>query len=80
MKKSLIIFISGILFVSYIIPLLDGLSSWFLTWVETKKIKHGKLINQANFEAQDVEIKTPQMGFYIPEENEYKDEESENDF
>lgn len=35
---ELLFFILGILFVQYGIPLFDGISSWFLTWIEAKKI------------------------------------------
>ena len=39
---ELLYFILGILFMQYIIPLLEGLCTWFLIWIETKK---NKLIN-----------------------------------
>ena len=45
---ELLYFILGILFVTYVIPLLDGILAWFLTWVEAKKAKQSEVINQAN--------------------------------
>ena len=45
---ELLYFILGILFVTYVIPLLDGISSWFLTWIEAKKVKQSEVINQTN--------------------------------
>jgi hypothetical protein len=45
---ELLYFILGILFVTYVIPLMDGISSWFLTWVEAKKAKQSEVIHQTN--------------------------------
>lgn len=45
---ELLYFILGIIFVTYVIPLLDGISAWFLTWVEAKKSKQSEIISQAN--------------------------------
>ena len=45
---ELLYFILGIIFVTYIIPLLDGISAWFLTWVEAKKTKQSEIINLTN--------------------------------
>ena len=75
MKKSLIIFTSGILFISCIIPILDSITSLICTWLESKKYK---IINQANNNEEQLEVKTPQVGFYIPSE-ENRSEEEEND-
>jgi hypothetical protein len=36
---ELLYFILGILFVQYIIPIVDGISAWFLTWIEVKRAK-----------------------------------------
>ena len=43
---ELLYFILGFVFAVYLIPLLDGLSAWFLTWVEAKKTKQAEIINQ----------------------------------
>ena len=45
---ELLYFILGILFVQFVIPLLDGIAGWFLTWVEAKKAKQSSVINDAN--------------------------------
>lgn len=78
---ELLYFILGILFVTYVIPLLDGISSWFLTWVEAKKAKQSEVINQTNIKmrqaAASAEEDPPRrpIGFRVPdEEEEYEDE------
>ena len=74
-------FILGIIFVTYIIPLLDGISAWFLTWVEAKKAKQSEIINLTNIKmrqaATSAEEDSPKrlIGFRMPdEEEEYEDE------
>ena len=47
---ELLYFILGIVFVQYIIPIFDGITGWFLTWVEAKKAKQSQVINQANIQ------------------------------
>ena len=78
---ELLYFILGIVFVTYVIPLLDGISSWFLTWVEAKKAKQSEVINQTNIKmrqaAASAEEDPPRrpIGFRVPdEEEEYEDE------
>lgn len=44
----LIYFILGVLFIQYGIPILDGLCSWFLSWIEAQKIEQSIKVNQAN--------------------------------
>lgn len=79
---ELLYFILGILFVTYVIPLLDGISAWFLTWVEAKKAKQSEVINQANIKmrqaAASAEEDPPRrpIGFRVPdEEEEYEEDE-----
>ena len=81
---KLLYFIFGFTFISYIIPILDGISSWLLTWVETKKVKHSEIINQTNIKirqaAASAEKDSPHksiIGFRMPdlEEEEYEDDE-----
>ena len=79
---ELLYFILGILFVTYVIPLMDGISSWFLTWVEAKKAKQSEVINQTNIKmrqaAASAEEDPPrrQIGFRVPdEEEEYEEDE-----
>ena len=78
---ELLYFILGIIFVTYIIPLLDGISAWFLTWVEAKKTKQSEIINLTNIKmrqaATSAEEDSPKrlIGFRMPdEEEEYEDE------
>ena len=42
---ELLYFILGIFFISNLVPIVDGLSSWFLTWVELKKTNLSEKIN-----------------------------------
>lgn len=79
---ELLYFILGILFVTYVIPLLDGVSAWFLTWVEAKKAKQSEVINQTNIKmrqaAASAEEDPPRrpIGFRVPdEEEEYEEDE-----
>lgn len=78
---ELLYFILGIIFVTYVIPLLDGISAWFLTWVEAKKAKQSEVINLTNIKmrqaATSAEEDFPKrlIGFRMPdEEEEYEDE------
>lgn len=79
---ELLYFILGILFVTYVIPLLDGILAWFLTWVEAKKAKQSEVINQTNIKmrqaAASAEEDPPRrpIGFRVPdEEEEYEEDE-----
>lgn len=45
---ELLYFILGILFISYLLPIVEGLSSWLLAWLEAKKATQSEIINQAN--------------------------------
>ena len=79
---ELLYFILGILFVTYVNPLMDGVSSWFLTWVEAKKAKQSEVINQTNIKmrqaAASAEEDPPRrpIGFRVPdEEEEYEEDE-----
>ena len=82
---ELLYFILGIIFVTYVIPLLDGISAWFLTWVEAKKAKQSEIINQINIKIrQDVasaEQDSPHkpIGFRIPDPEENEEEEYEDE-
>ena len=81
---ELLYFILGILFVQYGIPLLDGISSWFLTWVEAKKARQSEVINQTNIKMRqaaasaDQDPPRRQIGFCVPD-SEYQDEEGDED-
>lgn len=82
---ELLYFILGILFVQYGIPIIDGISAWFLTWVEAKKARQSSVINQANIEmrkaAASADIDPPRrpIGFRMPDAEELEEEENEED-
>ena len=81
---ELLYFILGILFIQYFIPLVEGISAWFLTWVEMKKTKCGEIINQSNINmrqaAASAEEDLPRraIGFCAPDD-EIEEEEDENE-
>ena len=82
---ELLYFILGIIFVSYIIPIIDGISSWFLTWVEAKKSKQSEIVNKANIKMRqdaasvDQDPPTRQIGFQIPDDDQEEEEVIEDD-
>lgn len=82
---ELLYFILGILFVQVFIPIIDGISAWFLTWVEAKKAKQSSIINDANIKmrkaAASAEEDPPrrQIGFRMPDAEELEEEEYEED-
>lgn len=82
---ELLYFILGIVFVTYVIPLLDGISAWFLTWVEAKKAKQSSVINDANIKmrkaAASAEEDPPRrlIGFRVPDAEELEEEEYEDE-
>jgi hypothetical protein len=78
---ELLYFIFGIVFVQYIIPIVDGLSAWFLTWVEAKRSKQSNVVNEANIKmrqaAASAEEDPPRrpIGFRVPDEEEENEED-----
>lgn len=82
---ELLYFILGILFVQYFIPLLDGLSSWFLTWIEAKKAKQSEVINLTNIKmrqaATSADSDGPKrlIGFCREDEEDYEEEEDDEE-
>ena len=82
---ELLYFILGIVFVTYIIPLLDGVSTWFLTWVEAKKVQQSNIINDVNIKmrqaAASAETDPPKrkIGFCAPDPEKNEEEEEEAD-
>ena len=80
---ELLYFILGFSFASFGIPIIEGVCSWFLTWIEAKKAKQSDAINQANIKmrkeaasADQGEPHMAQIGFQIPDVDK---EESEDD-
>lgn len=82
---ELLYFILGILFVQFVIPILDGIAGWFLTWVEAKKAKQSSVINDANIKmrqaAASAEADPPmrKIGFCAPDPEENEEEEDDVD-
>jgi len=80
---ELLYFILGILFVSYAIPLLDGLSGLVLTWMEAKKAKQSEIINLTNIKmrqaAASAEDDTPKRLIGFCREDDYEEEEDDDD-
>ena len=81
----LMYFILGILFVQYVIPLLDGITTWFLAWVEAKKSKQSVIINDVNIqmrqaaEAAEQDPPRRQIGFCVDDAEDQEDEEDEDE-
>ena len=78
---ELLYFILGILFVQYAIPLIDGISAWFLTWIEAKKAKQSGIINDANIKMRQAAASAEEdpsrrpIGFRVPDEEEENEDE-----
>ena len=81
---ELLYFILGFVFAVYLIPLLDGLSAWFLTWIEAKKAKQSEIINQTNIKmrqaAASADTDSPKrlIGFSVPDDD-YEEEDEEDE-
>lgn len=78
---NLLCFILGIFFTQILVPILDGIASWFLTWIEAKKVKQSEIINTANIKMRQAATSADEnppmrpIGFRVPdEEEENKDE------
>ena len=80
---ELLYFILGFVFAVYLIPLLDGISAWFLTWVEAKKAKQSEIINQTNIKMRQAvasaEDDSPKRLIGFCRDDDYDEEEDEED-
>ena len=81
---ELLYFILGFAFASYLMPILEGLGAWFLTWVEAKKAKQTEIVNQVNIKMRKDAASTDQdapsmgkIGFQYLDAEEGEDEEDE---
>ena len=81
---ELLYFILGFTFASYLMPVLEGLGAWFLTWVEAKKAKQTEIVNQVNIKMRKDTASTDQdapsvgkIGFQYLDAEEGEDEEDE---
>jgi hypothetical protein len=82
---ELLYFILGFIFAQFLIPVIDGLASWLLTWMEAKKVKQSETINCSNIKmrqlaasAEEDPPRTP-IGFYVSDAEKSKEEEDEDE-
>ena len=66
-------FILGVIFIIALQPIIDGITSLFLTWLESIKSKLAVIIARNNAEMEILSTTEPQcaIGFAVPEEEEY---------
>lgn len=82
---KLLSFISGALFAQYGIPLLDGITTWFLSWIEVKKARQSEIINQININMHQAAASADQdppmrkIGFCVPDDSENNIEEEDSE-
>lgn len=73
----IIAFLLGIVFVQWLIPIVDGIINLFLTWLEVEKgrmaVKITKYQEQASAIKEKDNNKTSAIGFSIVEEEEEED-------
>lgn len=77
---ELLYFILGILFASYIAPLLDGIGALFLSWVEVQKAKASEKISMIEIKvrkATEEDQPQRQIGFCVSNEEIYPEEETD---
>ena len=81
---GLLYFILGFTFASYLMPILEGLGAWFLTWVEAKKAKQTEIVHQINIKMRKDAASADQdhthagkIGFQYLDAEEGEDEEDE---
>lgn len=77
---ELVYFILGILFISYLLPIVESLSSWLMTWIEAKKATQSEIVNQSNIkmrqDAASADV-TPMhvIGFQLPDDDYIEEDE-----
>ena len=79
---ELLYFILGLIFASYISPILDGIGSLFLTWVEVQKAKMGEQVSMIEIRVRRAAEEEPprrQIGFCVSGEDDEVYPEEEND-
>lgn len=79
MKK----FIAGILFYVMVIPILESLVEMILGYIETLKIENTKKVTKGNIDIMELQAQTEQsytnaIGFEVPSEEYYDEEEWED--
>lgn len=82
---ALLYFILGILFIQYVILILDGLTTLLLAWIEAKKAKQSEIVSLANIKirqaAASADSDGPQrlIGFCRDDEEDYYEEEDDEE-
>lgn len=79
---ELIYFVLGIIFVSYLMPILDSASAWLLTWFEAKKATQSEKVNRANIKMRQEAVSADAspmhtIGFQLPDDDYYSEEDEE---
>ena len=82
---ELLYFILGFISATYLIPLFDGISAWFLTWVEVKKAKFNEVITQINIKmrqaaaAADDDDSPKRLIGFCRDDDDYEEEEDDEE-
>lgn len=63
------------LFIYFVVPLLESVQSFFATWLEAKKAKYAAKVYEINKEITKNNEKTSLIGFQYENENEDEDED-----
>lgn len=66
---ALLYFLAGIIFVTYVIPLFDGLQSLILTWLKLQETKCSAKIYQIKEKATSSQDSKKVIGFTYEEED-----------
>lgn len=79
MKLTLLLcFISGIVFITVVIPILDSFTSLIITWFEAMKVKLSEKINDSNInmkkKAEELGRPKRVCGFALPTKENAKDD------
>ena len=71
----LLIFISGILFINFLYPILDSISVYICNYFSSKSIKLQVQTEKVKAEIDETPIRT--IGFQIPNEEDWEEENDE---
>lgn len=80
---ELLYFILGIFFISYVIPIIDGITNWILTWIKVQKTKQNDIGNQLTIKINKDTVSAEKLiskntiGFQYLDAEEGEDEEDE---
>lgn len=80
---ELLYFILGIFFISYVIPIIDEITNWILTWIKVQKTKQNDIGNQLTIKINKDTVSAEKLiskniiGFQYLDAEEGEDEEDE---